>query len=70
MDIKVWKNGFLVDASAELACDTLIITPVGEPSYSHAEWEVMLKALRKKRCQMGALEGKTKKEAEEKEPLS
>lgn len=31
MDLKVWKNGFLVDASAELACDTLIITPVGEP---------------------------------------
>lgn len=60
MDIKVWKNGFLVDASAELACDTLIITPVGEPSYSHAEWEVMLKALRKKRSQV--VESKTKKE--------
>lgn len=62
MELKVWKNGFLVDANAELACNTLIITPVGEPTYSHAEWEVMLKALRKKRSQMGTLEGKNKKE--------
>lgn len=46
MDLKVWKNGFLVDAKAEIVCDTMIVTPVGEPTYTHEEWEVMLKALK------------------------
>lgn len=46
MDLKVWKNGFLVDANAEIVCDTMVVTPVGEPTYTHEEWEVMLKALK------------------------
>lgn len=46
MDVKVWKNGFLVDAKAEIVCDTMIVTPVGEPTYTHEEWEMMMKALK------------------------
>ena len=46
MDIKVWKNGFLVDAKAEIVCDTMVVTPVGEPTYTHEEWEMMMEALK------------------------